>query len=513
MLAVAVLLLVCCQTLVMAQADEESTQNSASETAAPFSLDPIPEPAVSRPGFFRLHDRARELSLRLPGRRTPLTRLASSTGNMPGKEPEPGDIITFQVDKAGGEKKRPLAAVLKVVGRHCLIFIELGYHLPDARLQRIARTFDQHIYPRTVATFGSEFNPGIDGDPRITLLLLHGMEGSDGLFYPGDEYPVDEEPGSNQREMLYLSIERLADADDFMGHLVAHELQHMIHWHHDDNEVYWVEEGLSEYAATLFNHLPWTAAQFFLNPDRSLFAWEDAREYANYGHVFLFFDYLFSRPELGEDGRIKLIHEIVSSKEIGDRGVAQALASVGSSLTFAGVFRDFSAATFLHDAYADPHPYKFSAFVSSGLEEYEQSHIAPRQVFDTATGTASGKVHMWSTAGYQFSLQNPPELLTLSFAGRTIETCKGSNVFWVGLAMIDTSQQQPPEVIWLPTDNNNLTKTVDFPPGYDRLLLLVCNLGPLNYLDGDGTLPKASYRFSLTDKNARVSPDHASNSR
>ncbi len=464
------------------------------------------KPAGTSPVRVKSDDRAASLRLREAVRgilRPNLHRVQAkkaNSANVALPEAKVGALTVFKVDKAGGENKRPLAAVLKVVGEHCLIFLELGQDVALPRLQRIARTFDQHIYPRTVATFGSEWNPGVDGDPRITLLLLRGMQGSDGLFYPGDESTVDEDPGSNQREMLYLSIERLEDLDDFMGHLVAHELQHMIHWYHDDSETYWVEEGLSEYASSLFNHMPWTAAQFFLNPDRNLFDWEDARDYANYGHVFLFFDYLFNRPELSRESRVRLIHAVVENPEAGDRGLCQALAEAGCGLTFAGVFRDFSAALFIHDSAAGEHIYQFSPFVTRGLAEYEQNVVSPRLAFSAADGRAANRVSMWSTAGYEFRLQPDCQpLLRISFSGKTIPTCKGDNQFWLGLALTDSSGDQPPEVVWLPTQKNRLQRTVDLPGGYDRMLLLICNQGPLNYIDGDGPLPKAGFSFSVDE--------------
>ncbi len=462
--------------------------------------------AVIRTAGGKVDDRTAALKLREAVRgirrpnvqRVPAKQVISANIALP--EAKVGAVVIFKVDKAGGENKRPLAAVLKVVGAHCLVFLELGQDVALPRLQRIARTFDQHIYPRTVATFGSEWNPGVDGDPRITLLLLRGMQGSDGLFYPGDESNVEEDPGSNQREMLYLSIERLEDLDDFMGHLVAHELQHMIHWYHDDSETYWVEEGLSEFASSLFNHMPWTAAQFFLNPDRNLFDWEDARDYANYGHVFLFFDYLFNRPELEKKSRVKLIHKIVENRQAGDRGLRQALIEAGCGLTFEGVFRDFCAALFIHAAYDDRHLYQFSPFVSRGLSEYEQNAVPARQRFPETRGGASGRVSMWSAAGYAFGLKPDKQpMLQISFAGRTVSTCKGINQFWLGLALTDSSGNQAPEVVWLPTTNNQMQKTIDLPGGYDQMLLLICNQGPLNYIDGDGPFPNAGFRFSVDE--------------
>ncbi len=483
----------------------------AIEAAADTPSEIVSEPVRYRSGSPRFRDMARELAGKF-SRETRAEadfRLHGAVSYADQAEPQVGDQVTFQVDKNAGDEKKPLQAVLKVVGKHCYVYLEKGRRIDDAKLQRVAGIFDKHIYPKTTATFGSEWKPGIDGNPRITLLLLGGMEGCDGFFYPGDEYTADKSPGSNEREMLYLSIERLGNIEDFMGHLVAHELQHMIHWHNDPNETFWVEEGLSEYAATLFNRMPWTAEQYFQNPDRNLLDWEDTREAENYGHVFLFIDFLLSRPELSDAGRVKLVREIVRGKSAGVKGLIDSLAKVTSKLTFDAVFRDFSAAAFLHASFKDEHPYRFSQFVSKHLSKYKQNSVAPRRIFKTASGNAKGKVSMWSSAAYAFALQGQPGRLQLEFTGSVVKSSKGNNLFWLGVALTDSAKKQPPKLLWLKTSANCLKQAINLPPaGYDQLLLIVCNQGPMRYLDGDGRLAKAEFSFSLSATKTRFDSLH-----
>jgi len=463
-------------------------------------------------GSSRFRAKARELAEKFSRetRDEALRRLHGDISFADRPNPEISQEETFQVDKTGGDNKKPLKAVLKVIGRHCYVYLEKGRRIDEAKLKKVAQMFDQRIYPQTTATFGSEWKPGIDGDPRITLLLLGGMQGCDGFFYPGDEYTAEKEPGSNEREMLYLSTERMGDLNDFMGHLVAHELQHMIHWHNDANEMFWVDEAMAEYAATLFERMPWTAEEFFTASDRNLLDWEDTRGAENYGHVFLFIDFLLSRPALSDTARVKLMREIVKGKSSGVKGVVEAMAKVSGKILFDEIFRDFSAATFIHNAFKGQHPYKFSPFVTRNLLKYKQPAVSPRRTFKTASGTGKGKVSMWAAAGYEFSLQQQPAKLQLKFSGATSRTAKGNNAFWLGLALTDSAGRHAPQLLWLKTAGNRIEKIVNLPPEkkFDRLLLIVCNQGPMRYRDGDGRLPKVDFEFSLSEEQTRFDSLH-----
>lgn len=464
-----------------------------------------------RSGSYRFRDKARELAQNFSRetRSEVDLRVHGNVSYADRNEFQVGEQTIFNMDKTGGDDKKPLPAILKIVGKHCYVYLEKGRRIDEAKLKRVAQIFDQQIYPKTTGAFGSEWKPGVDGDPRITLLLVSGMQGCDGFFYPGDEYTADKQAGSNEREMLYLSTERMSDIDDFMGHLVAHELQHMIHWNNDSGETYWVEEGLAEYAATLFNRMPWTAEQFFQSPDRNLLDWEDTREAENYGHVFLFIDFLLSRPALSEAGQIKLIREIVKSKSAGVKGVVESLARVTTKLTFDEVFRDFCAATFLHDSFNGVQPYRFSPFVNKKLTSYKLNRVMPRRTFKTASGSGKGKVSMWSAAGYAFSMQNRPGKLQLKFSGSTIKSSKGKNVFMLGLALTDSTKKLAPKVLWLKTNANSLEQTINVPAGsHDELLLIVSNQGPVKYLDGDGRLSRVDFEFTLGEGKTRFDTLH-----
>lgn len=479
-------LLVCCGLFVA------MAQDGAEEAEVFIS-------ARNRPGSFRFKQQARELAAKFQRETVIESQLRRNPGMSFADQPELtlGMQTEFYVDRNGGDKRVKVPAILKIIGSHCLVYLEKGRRIDAAKLKRMAQIFDRKVYPKTTATFGSEWKPGIDGDPRITLLLLADMQDCDGYFYPGDEYTEDKHPQSNQREMLYLSINRMKDIDDFMEHLVAHELQHMIHWYHDDNETYWVEEGLSEYAATLFNRVPWTAEQFFSRPDRNFLDWEDDKDSENYGQSFLFTDYLLNRSELSETARVRLVGELVKSKATGVKGVDAALAKVTKKLNFAAVFRDFCIAAHLHDCAGGRHPYSFSPTVKRAFKKYQQSRVEPRKSFAGLAGSVKAKVSMWSSAAYEFALPQSENRIQLQFSGQTVAAAPNS--FWIAFVLTDSARKLAPEVRWKRAPANSLKTSINLPAGrHDRLLILVCNQGPANYKDGDGRLPTAEFAFSLS---------------
>ncbi|NLF98214.1 MAG: hypothetical protein GX569_15895, partial [Candidatus Riflebacteria bacterium] len=162
------------------------------------------------------------------------------------KTPELGDVEVFNTFNVATNKRERVRAQLKKIGKHCYVYLQEGKNVAANVITRIASEFDTKIYSNTRSMFGSEWSPGIDGDPRITLFLLDIQDGYNprqgrrgftaGYFYAGDCYNRKKKPESNEREMLYLDIyPSVPGSKEFMS-VVAHEFQHMIHWNNDPKE-------------------------------------------------------------------------------------------------------------------------------------------------------------------------------------------------------------------------------------------------------------------------------------
>ncbi len=270
------------------------------------------------------------------------------------------------------------------VGEHCYVFVD--QQLPpgslEARVDTIGRSFDEQIFPTDSRLFGPPLAQGVNGDPRITLLIspVVGNYGKDttigyftlrDLFAPGADPTNPVLKRSNQRLMLYVSpyVVARGQASDYLG-TIAHELQHLINASQrlfrqrgqGRTEDLWLDEGLAMYAmeangyglagdgGVVFNHV----ASYLAEPGAySLTDWRRNPGQSAYGSVYLFTTYLVER--FGEG----VLGELVASPQVGTANVNGRLGSRGTS--FKQVFDEWTIANLLDDTglSADPrHQYR-----------------------------------------------------------------------------------------------------------------------------------------------------------
>ena len=124
-------------------------------------------------------------------------------------------------------------------------FFEDGVQVQQDDIEISAQEFEDNIYPRVTSVFGQEWTPGVDGDTHLYIISAH-LRGVGGYFSAADEYPREIRPVSNEIEAVYVNARYLPVGSSIFSHVLAHELQHAIHWLHDRSEETWVNEGLSE---------------------------------------------------------------------------------------------------------------------------------------------------------------------------------------------------------------------------------------------------------------------------
>jgi hypothetical protein len=183
----------------------------------------------------------------------------------------------------------------------------------------------------------------VDSDQRITILHAD-LSGAGGYFSSTDEHPAAIVPRSNEREMLYLTAGVLQSPGAGYNALVAHELQHLVHWHADATEDSWVNEGLSEVAAGEVSGggASGGVELFLQNPDTQLTFWPSIGDSSiNYAASNLFFRYLLDQYG-GRDRAIDLLAEEADSTE----GVDAYLKQFGK--TFEDVFTDWVVANYVN---------------------------------------------------------------------------------------------------------------------------------------------------------------------
>ena len=235
-------------------------------------------------------------------------------------------------------------ATLKLVSLHAYWYVEEGVRISRSDLEEAANIFEEQIYPWVTAVFGTEWTPGVDNDPHLTILHAR-LRGVAGYYSSVDEYPSLVHQHSNQREMIYINTDALRVGSSEYLAVLSHELQHAIHWNGDRAEETWVNEGLSEVASIVAGYVPFSQGVFLGSPTTSLVNWPVSQpSAAYYGADFLFFDYLATHYGTREDLAL-----LVSEPLNGIAGINAYLARLGYDVTFRDVFKDWVVANYLDE--------------------------------------------------------------------------------------------------------------------------------------------------------------------
>lgn len=261
-----------------------------------------------------------------------------------------GDSRNFWVLNVDSNDYRQISAYLEYITPHLYFWVEEGIEVDSSAVAELAETFEHEIYPTNRQIFGSEWTPGVDHDEHLTILYATGLGGSAaGYFSSTDSYTVEVERYSNETEMFYLSADYTRPDSLYAYSVLAHELQHMIHWNIDRNESSWINEGLSELAVELNGFDPGGFSFYFaLNPDIQLNFWpgnEQGDSTPHYGASYLYMKYLMDRFGLGS------IRELVANKNVGlisiDEVFGPKIQELGSGYTSEKIFQDWSIANYI----------------------------------------------------------------------------------------------------------------------------------------------------------------------
>lgn len=264
---------------------------------------------------------------------------------------------------------------LRYVTDHLYFWIEDGVYYKEEELAELAETFEHKIYPTNRAFFGSEWTPGVDGDPHLYIIYADGLGyGLAGYFSSADEYHPLAHEYSNAHESFVLNADNLLLTGDFTLGVLAHEFQHMIHWHLDRNESSWLNEGFSELASFINGYDAGGFDRLFANkPDLQLNDWPNDQRATSphYGSAFLFVTYFLDR--FGEQATKRLVAHPANGMTSIDTVLRELNITdpqTGKLITADDVFFDWVLANFLHDgSLADGrytyHNYPNAPFASS----------------------------------------------------------------------------------------------------------------------------------------------------
>jgi immune inhibitor A len=246
-----------------------------------------------------------------------------------------------------------VTATLVAVTEHAYFWIDDNLEIPEELVTQAATQLEENYYSRVNQLFGQPWAPGIDGDPRFSILHLASVGNlyELGYFSDQDEYPKSLFRNSNEQELVYLNMDQLEIGSELYYGTLVHELQHLFQWNLDKNEDTWFNEGMSQ-LAELYAGLGTVVPDPYLNqPEIRLDRWsyEDYEIDAHYGASFLFLTYLWE--QLGEGAVYELIRHPANGL-IAVHSVLQAFQPERSLESFMG---DWAAATFLDDPFAGDH--------------------------------------------------------------------------------------------------------------------------------------------------------------
>ncbi len=263
-----------------------------------------------------------------------------------------GQELEFNASNTDTNENFKVTARLVYRTDNVYFFAEKGLDVDEAQVRGLVDDFQQNAYPTNREFFGEEWNPGVDGDPRLYILYARGLGFTvAGYYSSNDEYSKLAYADSNEKEMFYINADTTGVDEEFTRSVLAHEFQHMIHWYHDINETTWINEGSSVLAEQLNRFDDAGMSDSFLaDPDLQLTTWGEDDNYPHYGAAYLFMSYFLDR--FGEDAT----KQLVADAENGMEAVDTVLASLGKTtaegqpMTHIDVFADWVVANYVGDA-------------------------------------------------------------------------------------------------------------------------------------------------------------------
>ena len=291
-----------------------------------------------------------ELAHRMEGKKN-----ISPTLEPPVSTRQVGEGDSFWVSNSETNDYFQTQATLRLVTDHVYFWISDNVDYRQSDLEALADTFEYKIYPTNRAFFGSEWTPGVDGDPHIYILYTGGVGGSvAGYFSSTDSLNPAINQYSNGHDLFVFNADIVSLDEEYTYGVLAHEFQHMILWHRDRNESTWMNEGFSDLAMLLNGYnIGGHDIVYTADPDLQLNDWADDHENTtpHYGASFLFMTYLLDH--LGEEITKALVGYTVDGLEgidglLVERNITDPL--TGKTLSADDLFRDWTVASYLQDA-------------------------------------------------------------------------------------------------------------------------------------------------------------------
>ena len=419
-----------------------------------------------------------------------------------------GDVTNFNVDKSFDVFGRTqLQATLVKISGNAYFYVEKSWWDAESSdkqgnimtsLNSLSGEFDANIYPTLTSLYGTEWKPGIDGDNRITVLFESMNSNEGGYFREADEYDKLQDTTSNQREMVYISLDKINDP--MVKVILGHEFTHLITFN-QKNKIFgveedtWLNEARADYSSTVLGYddkfdgsnLQQRVNDFIGNPSDSLTDWSGTKY--DYASASLFTHYLVDQYG------INILSDSLKSKYVGIDSINYALQKNGYKDDFAQVFTNWTIASLMNDCSLGP---KY-CYLNKNLKDF---HLAPTINFLPLTGDISLSVNSsiknWSGNWIKFIGGNG--ILKLDFSGPENLTLK------VPYVVEDNSNNYSVKFLTLDSAQKGEINLQNFGTDYESLVVMPILESDVASIDGiDPTYP-FSYTVTVTEIQAGQDP-------
>ena len=134
----------------------------------------------------------------------------------------------FHASNIDTDEQFDIYAILEYKTEHVYMWIEEGVGFDYDALVEATELFEEHTYPTNRAFFGSEWSPGVDNDPHLSILHARNLGSTVAAFYSsGDEFVVAVREDSNEMEMFSVNMDAESINSPYYNSVLAHEFQHM----------------------------------------------------------------------------------------------------------------------------------------------------------------------------------------------------------------------------------------------------------------------------------------------
>src|SRR5215207_8431190 len=307
-----------------------------------------------------------------------LQAICDVSTTVPAKSYQVGDKEKFWIVNSDTNEHSQIEATLRYVTPHSYFWAEEGTPVDEGDMKTLMDTFEEKIYPTDREFFGSEANPGVDGDPHIFVLYASSIgHNIAGYFNSSDSFNPLVKEYSNAHETYVMGTSQDL-GDEYSYGVLAHEFVHMIQSASDRNDVGWISEGFAELGVFLNGYdiggADWLYVQ---NPDMQLNTWVDNSSpdfSAHYGQSFLYVAYFLDR--FGEEATKALTNNPENDLPSVDETLAELNITdpqTSKPITADDVFMDWAVTMHLMDKSVEDGRYYYNNYPDAPRVESSES--------------------------------------------------------------------------------------------------------------------------------------------